>query len=118
MSTKSEMKAVEVVAADAEMRAQQAARAAAAAGQVLSTGTVTLVLGTTPVPVALAGITARSTVALTLAAVNASTALGVLEADITPGVGFSVTSHEPGTPGVTQVGDLGTYRYAVLNAGF
>jgi hypothetical protein len=107
-----------LVADDAEMRAIRAAAVADEAGQVLSTGTVTLVLGTTPVPVALAGITARSTVALTLAAVNASTALGVLEADITPGVGFSVTSHEPGTPGVTQVGDLGTYRYAVLNAGF
>jgi len=116
MGDKSELKTTGLLAADAEMRAQQAAAAAALAGQVLSTGTVTLVAGVSPA-VVLPSITARSTVALTLAGVNASTALGTLEADITPGTGFTVTSHESGTPGVTQTGDLGTYRYAVFNAG-
>ena len=81
---------------------------------VLSTGTVTLAAGVSPA-VALATITNRSTVSLTLAAVNTSAALGVLEADITAGVGFTVTSHTPAAPGATLVTDLATYRYVVTN---
>jgi hypothetical protein len=112
MSTKSELKTTTALAADAQQRAVEAG--GGSGGVVVQTGTVTLVGGVAPSEPA-PSITNRSTVVFTLAVVNASTALGVLDATITPGVGFVATSHTPGTPGTTLAGDVSTYRYAVIN---
>jgi hypothetical protein len=108
----SEIKTVGALAADAEQRAVGAV--GGGGSFTLQTGTVTLVAGVAPAEPA-PTITNRSTVVFTLAAVNASTALGVLDATITPGVGFVATSHTPATPGTTLATDVSTYRYAVLN---
>jgi len=84
-----------------------------AVSDVVGFGTYTLALGTATVP--FPKITANSQVLAMLALANASTALGTQSVVITPGVGFVATSLQDGTPGATQTGDLGTYRYIVVN---
>ncbi len=104
------------VAEEALQRAVGAAAAAAAAlGQILAVGTVTLtngVAGNQPTP----GIVRGSAVLFTLAALNATTALGTLMPTITPSVGFTVQSLEAAAPASIETGDQSTYVYVVINA--
>jgi carbohydrate-binding DOMON domain-containing protein len=74
-----------------------------------------LVLGVSPANISVPSLSAQSKIFFTLVTPNASTALGVPEATITPGTPgtFIITSHQVGTPGATQTGDLSTYAWHV-----
>lgn len=116
---KSFQKTTRTVADDAEQRAAAAAAATAAShGIITQTGTVTLVSGVSPAipaPSVVSGLGA-SKILFTLAAVNASTALGIpFVSTLTPGVSFVVTAATVGTPGATQTGDDSTYNYVIVN---
>ena len=76
-------------------------------------GQTTLVLGTKSV--ANTSVTANTRVFLTRSSAGASTALGVLEAVINAGVGFTVTSYTPATA-VVETNDISVIDWVLVES--
>jgi hypothetical protein len=103
-----------LLAQDALQRAALAGGQAGSKGEIVASGSVTLVAGV-GANEPIVGIVADSIVFFSLSNINASSALGVLRPTITPGVGFTTTSLNSGNAPATEVGDASTYNYVVVN---
>jgi hypothetical protein len=110
MENKAQLATTRATAAEALQRSESTG-GGAASGSVVKSGVLTLVAGTATV--SYTGIKTGDSVFFSLEALNASPAVGTLEATITAGTGFTVQSYTP--TGTDSTTDVTSWNYYVFS---